>query len=242
MAARQHRHLLVVKETYQNGLVATALAGLGGLGTVVGVAGLVSPSLVANIPRYAWVIFLLIIVLGSFIIRIPRPSGRFIFEPGLWAVELRVGDVFDQGSGIVVTVDRRLSLDVDQTGPDSLIGQLAERWFAHDMGKLREQLAMKPPGPGDADVALGTTIRFSSPDGHYGWLFCLSTKTAAGSRTTWQDLAFSYDALWTAMRRENSSFVVVPSSAPGSPAASSRSTGCCSFSFSAFMPPAWSAR
>lgn len=202
--------MLVVKETYQNGLVATALAGLGGLGTVVGVAGLVSPSLVANTPRYAWVIFLLVIALGSFIIRIPRPSGRFIFEPGLWAVELRVGDLFDQGSGIVVTVDRRLSLDVDQTGPDSLIGQLAERWFEDDRGKLREQLAMKPPGPGDADVALGTTIRFSSPGGHYGWLFCLSTKTAAGSRTAWQDLAFSYDALWTAMRRENSSFVVVP--------------------------------
>jgi hypothetical protein len=210
MAARRRSHLLVVKETYQNGLLATALAGLGGLGTVVGVIGLISPRLVSYIPIYVWIIFLVAIVLGSFIIRIPRTTGRFTFEPGPWAVELAVGDLFDQGSGIVVTVDRRLSLDLDETGPDSLISQLAERWFDQDRGKLREELAIKPPGPGEPDLALGTTIRFSSPGGYYGWLFCLSTKTADGSLTTWQDLAFSYDALWTAMRRENSSCVVVP--------------------------------
>ncbi|HKA94849.1 MAG TPA: macro domain-containing protein [Streptosporangiaceae bacterium] len=210
MAARRRGHLLVVKETYQNGLVATALAGLGGLGTVVGVVGLISPKLVSDIPIYVWLIFLVAVVLGSFVIRIPRTTGRFAFEPGPWAVELAVGDLFDQGSGIVVTADRRLSLGLDQTGPDSLISQLAERWFEHDRAKLREELAIAPPGPGDADLPLGTTIRFSSPGGYYGWLFCLSTRTTDGSRTTWQDLAFSYDALWTAMRRENSSSVVVP--------------------------------
>jgi len=202
--------LLVVKETFRNGLIATVLAGLGGLGTVVGVVGLISPQLIADLPKYAWAIFLLVIVLGGFIIRIPRLSGRFTFEQGPWAIELGVGDLFDQGSGIVVTVDRRLSLDSDQTGPNSLIGQLIERWFEQDREKLREELAMKPPGSRDTDLALGTTIRFSNSGGYYGWLFCLSTKTVDGSRTTWQDLAFSYDALWTAMRRENSSFVVVP--------------------------------
>jgi Domain of unknown function (DUF6430) len=210
MAARQRSHLFVVRETYQNGLVTTALAGLGGLGTVIGVVGLISPQLVADLPKYAWVILLFVLLLGSFIIRIPRSSRRFTFEPGPWAVELSAGDLFDQGSGIVVTVDRRLSLDVDHTGPDSLISQLAERWFNQDREKLREELAIKPPDPRDADLALGTTIRFSSPAGDYGWLFSLATRTADGSHTTWQDLALSYDALWTAMRRENSSFVVVP--------------------------------
>jgi hypothetical protein len=210
MAARQRSHLLVIKETYQNGLTATALAGLGGLGTVVGVAGLVSAQLVSNIPKYVWAILLAVIIIGSFLIRIPKFSGRFTFEPGLWAVDLRVGDLFDQGSGIVVTVDRRLSLDLDQTGPDSLVSQLVGRWFDQDSRKLRDVLATKPSASGDPDLELGSTIRFSSADGHYGWLFCLSTKTADGSRTTWQDLAFAYDALWTAMRRENSSFVIVP--------------------------------
>jgi hypothetical protein len=210
MAARQRSHFLIFRETYQNGLVGTVLAGLGGLGTVVGVVGLISSQLVTDIPKYAWAIFLLIIITGSFLLRIPSFRGRFTFEPGLWAVELSVGDLFDQGSGIVVTADRSLSLDLDQTGPDSLISQLIGRWYEQDSGKLRDELATKPSGPDDADLALGETIRFSSPDGHYGWLFCLSTKTADGSRTTWQDLAFAYDALWTAMRRENSSSVVVP--------------------------------
>ena len=107
MATRQRSRWFVVKETYQNGLVATALAGLGGLATVVGVAGLIYPRLIADIPKYAWGIFLVIIVLCSFMIRIPKLSGKFTFEPGPWAVELIVGDLFDQGSGIVVTVNFR---------------------------------------------------------------------------------------------------------------------------------------
>jgi len=201
---------LVLSETYQNGLVATILAGLGGLGTLVGVIGLISAKLISDIPKYAWAIFVLTIILASFVIRIPRPNRKFTFGQGLWAVELSVGDLFDQGPGIVVTVDRRLSLDLAQTGPDSLVGQLVERWFEQDREKLLEILTIKPPGPRNPDLALGTTIRFSNPHGFYGWLFCLATKTADGSRTTWQDLALSYDALWTAMRRENSSSVVVP--------------------------------
>ena len=210
MAVRQRSHLLLIKETYHNGLVGTVLAGLGGLGTVVGVAGLISSQLVSDIPKYVWAILLLVVLLGSFLIRIPRFQGRFAFESGLWGIELNVGDLFDQGSGIVVTVDRRLSLDLDQTGPDSLVSQLVGRWFERDSRKLQEQLAISPPDPHEADLAPGSTIRFSGPGGSYGWLFCLSTKTPDGSHTTWQDLASAYSTLWTAMRRENSSSVVVP--------------------------------
>jgi hypothetical protein len=210
MAIQDRSILLVLKESYQNGLVATALAGLGGLGTVVGVVGLISPPLVAHTPKYAWAIFLLAIVLGSIVIRIPRTRGRFTFEPGPWAIELSVGDLFDQRSGIVVTVDRSLSLGLDMTGPESLISQLVDKWFGQDRSKLRQELAAHAPGPHDTDLALGTTLRFSSPQGDYGWLFCLSTKTADGSRTTWRDLALSYAGLWTALRRENSSSVAVP--------------------------------
>jgi len=210
MTARQRSHLVVVKETYQNGLVTTALAGLGGLGTVIGVVGLISPALVADIPKYSWGIFLVIILVGSFVIRIPRLGGKFTFEPGPWAIELSVGDLFDQGSGIVVTVDRSLSLKLDQTGPESLIAQLIDKWFGQDRAELRDKLSPRSLGLRDTDLPLGTTIRFSSPQGYYGWLFCLATKTAGGSHTTWQDLAFSYDALWAALRRENSSSVVVP--------------------------------
>ena len=210
MTARQRSHLVVVKETYQNGLVTTALAGLGGLGTVIGVVGLISPALVADIPKYSWGIFLVIILVGSFVIRIPRLGGKFTFEPGPWAIELSVGDLFDQGSGIVVTVDRSLSLKLDQTGPESLIAQLIDKWFGQDRAELRDKLSPRSLGLRDTDLPLGTTIRFSSPQGYYGWLFCLATKTAGGSHSTWQDLAFSYDALWAALRRENSSSVVVP--------------------------------
>jgi len=210
MTARQRSHLVVVKETYQNGLVTTALAGLGGLGTVIGVVGLISPALVADIPKYSWGIFLVIILVGSFVIRIPRLGGKFTFEPGPWAIELSVGDLFDQGSGIVVTVDRSLSLKLDQTGPESLIAQLIDKWFGQDRAELRDKLSPRFLELRDTDLPLGTTIRFSSPQGYYGWLFCLATKTAGGSHTTWQDLAFSYDALWAALRRENSSSVVVP--------------------------------
>jgi len=210
MTARQRSHLVVVKETYQNGLVTTALAGLGGFGTVIGVVGLISPALVADIPKYSWGIFLVIILVGSFVIRIPRLGGKFTFEPGPWAIELSVGDLFDQGSGIVVTVDRSLSLKLDQTGPESLIAQLIDKWFGQDRAELRDKLSPRSLGLRDTDLPLGTTIRFSSPQGYYGWLFCLATKTAGGSHTTWQDLAFSYDALWAALRRENSSSVVVP--------------------------------
>ena len=126
MAVRRRSHFLLIKETYHNGLVGTVLAGLGGLGTIVGVAGLISSQLVSDIPKYTWVIFLFVVLFGSFLIRIPRFRGRFAFEPGLWSIELNVGDLFEQGSGIVVTVDRRLSLDLDQTGPDSLVSQLVE--------------------------------------------------------------------------------------------------------------------
>lgn len=210
MAVRQRSHFLLIKETYHNSLVGTVLAGLGGLGTVVGVAGLISSQLVSGIPKYVWAILLLVVLFGSFLIRIPRFRGRFAFESGLWGIELNVGDLFDQGSGIVVTVDRRLSLDLDQTGPDSLVSQLVGRWFERDSRKLQEQLAINPPDPHEADLAPGSTIRFSGPGGSYGWLFCLSTKTPDGSHTTWQDLASAYSALWTAMRRENSSSVVVP--------------------------------
>ncbi len=210
MVVQQRSHFLLIKETYHNGLVGTVLAGLGGLGTVVGVAGLISSQLVSDIPKYTWAIFLFIVLFGSFLIRIPRFRGRFTFEPGLWSIELNVGDLFDQGSGIVVTADRRLSLDLDQTGPDSLVSQLVGRWFEQDSRKLQEQLAINPPDPREADLEPGSTIRFSGPGGRYGWLFCLSTKTPDGSHTTWHDLAFAYNALWSTMRRENSSSVVVP--------------------------------
>ena len=210
MVVQQRSHFLLIKETYHNGLVGTVLAGLGGLGTVVGVAGLISSQLVSDVPKYTWAIFLFIVLFGSFLIRIPRFRGRFTFEPGLWSIELNVGDLFDQGSGIVVTVDRRLSLDLDQTGPDSLVSQLVGRWFEQDSRKLQEQLAISPPDPRETDLEPGSTIRFSGPGGRYGWLFCLSTKTPDGSHTTWHDLAFAYNALWSTMRRENSSSVVVP--------------------------------
>ena len=141
MVVRRRSHFLLIKETYHNGLVGTVLAGLGGLGTIVGVAGLISSQLVSDIPKYTWVIFLFVVLFGSFLIRIPRFRGRFAFEPGLWSIELNVGDLFEQESGIVVTVDRRLSLDLDQTGPDSLVSQLVGRL-------LRPRVPPSGGGPG----------------------------------------------------------------------------------------------
>jgi Domain of unknown function (DUF6430) len=209
MAVRE-RALFLVKETHQNGFVRTALTGLGALGTVLGVAGLISAHFVADIPKYAWAPLLLAVAMGSFLICIPKKHGRYTFESNQWTVEIGVGDLFEQSSGIVVTVDRRLSLDLGQTGPDSLVGQLVARWFGDARDEFLDGLSAMPPGTNEMDLPLGAVIRFSGPEGRYGWLFCLSTKTADGSRTTWQDLARAYDELWAAMRRENSSAIVVP--------------------------------
>lgn len=108
-----------------------------------------------------------------------------------------------------MTVDRRVSLSPEQTGPDSLVGQLVARWFDGNPNALLEQLAVRPPTATEPDMALGTTLGFGNASGS-GWLFCLATKTDHGSRTSWQELTLAYDALWGAMRRENSSAVAVP--------------------------------
>jgi hypothetical protein len=202
--------LFPLRETYQNGFVRITLASLGGLGTMVGVAGLISARLVSEIPKYVWLLLFLAVIIFSFALCVPRKRARFTFDRGQWSIELTVGDLFDQETGIVVTVDRRVSLDVDQTGPDSLVGQLTSRWFGNDHRRLVSEVPITIPGAQDPDVALGTVARFSNPAGRQGWLFCLSTKTVDGSRTTWQDLASAYDALWLAMRRENSSSIAVP--------------------------------
>ena len=209
MAALE-RALFLARETYQNGFLRTALTGLGGLGTVLGVAGLASPHFVSGISKYVWVLLLLLVAVGSFVICLPSRHVRYTFQPNQWSVEIHVGDLFDQASGIVVTVDRRLSMDLGQTGPDSLVGQLVNRWFGGASNELLDGLAGRPPDANEADLPLGSVIRFSNHGGRYGWLFCLATKTADGSRTTWQDLASAYDELWTVMRRENSSAIVVP--------------------------------
>src|SRR5262249_25921803 len=204
MMSRQHNPLFVLRDSFHNGFIEPALAGLGGLGTIVGVLGLISSSTISDIPKYTWVILLGVVIVSSFILRIPRTSRRFVFEPRQWAVELTVGNLFDHEHGIVVTVDRSLSLNPDEIGLDSLVGQLIDSWYEHDPAKLIDSLSTKPPTADDKDLKLGATIKFLSPKNNDGWLFCLATRTDYGSHTTWQDLAFAYDALWTAMRRENS--------------------------------------
>jgi antiphage defense system Thoeris ThsA-like protein len=210
MTSRHHNQLFLLRDTFHNGFIETTLAGLGGLGTIVGVLGLISSSTISHIPKYTWVVLLGVVIVGSFILRIPRMYRQFAFEPGQWVVELTVGNLFDYEHGIVVTVDRSLSLNPDATGSDSLVGQLIDSWYEHDPTMLINSLSTKPPSANDKDLKLGATIKFFSPGNNDGWLFCLATKTDDGSHTTWQDLAFAYDALWTAMRRENSAAVVVP--------------------------------
>src|SRR5690348_15861013 len=88
MTSRHHNQLYLLRDTFHNGFIETALAGLGGLGTIVGVLGLISSTTISHRPKYTWVLLLGFVIVVSFILRIPRMSRQFAFEPGQWAIEL----------------------------------------------------------------------------------------------------------------------------------------------------------
>lgn len=93
MADPARKLALVVRDLYENGFVNGFFAGLGGLGTAVAVIGLILPGSITGIPVYVWMLVLAVVVCGNIAVCYPRRHRAFAFAPGLWSVELMVGDL-----------------------------------------------------------------------------------------------------------------------------------------------------
>ena len=210
-----------IRDLVSNGFGGRFLAGMGAIAAVLGVLQVVAPQQAADVPKVASLPLLigaaaLLAVAAAYLSR-PRRAVTCTFRgPSSWNITIRRGDLFDRGSGIVVTVDRLASTALAVVGEDSLVTGLIERWFGGSAAALDAAIGLAgQPASGDGDgdgrelFPVGRLFPFAR-QGHRGWLLCLTEPSDAGPRTTWQDLHTAHNELWIALRKANVPRVAVP--------------------------------
>lgn len=199
----------IVKALWHNAILTYLLAAIGLAASLVQLAQAILPETTeeffADYTAEAAVISTGLALIFGLVVAWPYASVTWKSDQG-WQVQICRGDLFEF-SPIVLTANRNVSIQLAVVGPDSLVGQLVNRWFSGDASRLAAEVpAADSPHP----VRLGAIYAFNAPGGRKGWLLAAPLTTPTGSELDPRSLTFAYRSLWDHLRANNVTEVNVP--------------------------------
>lgn len=110
---------------------------------------------------YAFLIFLVLSIVGSIILRRPIKSISLDFPQQDFIVEVRIADIFDVTGAVMISTNTIFEADVagGRIAPASLQGQFTARYFTGSQDKLLDQIQEELNSvTGSSPYPMGTTI------------------------------------------------------------------------------------
>lgn len=152
---------------------------------------------------YAFLIFFVLSVVASILIRRPIKSILIPIAAHDFGVEVRIANLFNVGGAIMISTNTRFEADVagGKIAPDSLQGQFTARYFT---GSQNELLAKIADGlgkhDGSAPFPMGTTVPITTHGKTFYFTAMAELNEQGNAFTTLEDVKKALDGLWKHVR------------------------------------------
>jgi len=152
---------------------------------------------------YAFLIFLVLSIIGSIIIRRPIKSISLEFPQEDFSVEVRIADLFDVSGAVMISTNTIFEADVagGKIAPDSLQGQFTARYFTGSQDKLVDQIneALKQI-PGSPPYPMGTTLPINTHGKTFYFNAMAELNEQGNAKSTTEGVRKALDGLWHYVR------------------------------------------
>lgn len=152
---------------------------------------------------YAFLIFLVLSIFVSIIIRRPIKSISLEFPQQDFSVEVRIADLFDVSGAVMISTNTIFEADVagGKIAPDSLQGQFTARYFTGSQDKLADQIseALKKI-PGSPPYPMGTTLPINTHGKTFYFNAMAELNEQGNAISTIDGVRKALDGLWRYVR------------------------------------------
>lgn len=152
---------------------------------------------------YAFLVFLLISLLISILVRPPIKSTVITFPKRDYSVEVRIGDLFDAKGAVMISTNTSFEADVagGKVALDSLQGQFTAKYFPGNQSELIEQINGKLPNPeSSGPYPIGTTIPITTHGKTFYFNAMSELNEQGNASTTLQHVKDALKGLWQHVR------------------------------------------
>jgi len=152
---------------------------------------------------YAFLIFLVLSVSISILIRRPIKTITIDFPKHDYSVEVRIEDLFDVSGAVVISTNTKFEADVagGKIAPDSLQGQFTARYFT---GSQNELIAKINEGlnniDGSSSYPMGTTIPITTHGKTFYFTAMADLNEQGNASTTLDNIRQALGGLWKHVR------------------------------------------
>lgn len=152
---------------------------------------------------YAFIIFMIISLVLSVLLRRPTKSISINFPKYDFIVEVRITNIFDIGGAIMISTNTIFEADVagGKIAPDSLQGQFTARYFTGNQGELIEKINEgKKKLDGNEPYPMGTTIPINTHGKSFYFTAMSELNEQGNASTTLENVKKALDGLWKHVR------------------------------------------
>lgn len=152
---------------------------------------------------YAFLIFLVLSVIGSILIRRPIKSILITIPKNDICLEVRIADLFDVAGAIMISTNTKFEADVagGKIAPDSLQGQFTARYFTGNQSELIAKIddGLSNLG-GSAPFPMGTTVPVFTHGKSFYFTAMADLNEQGNASTTLENVKQALDGLWRHVR------------------------------------------
>lgn len=148
---------------------------------------------------YAFFIVFGMAVLLSIVFRRPITSTVVTFPKRDFAVEVRIGDLFDATGAVMISTNTIFESDVagGKIAPDSLQGQFTAKYFTGNQNDLIEQLQSELRDiDGGSPYPIGTTIPVNTHGKTFYFVAMSELNDKGNAKTNQRNVLKALDGLW----------------------------------------------
>lgn len=152
---------------------------------------------------YAFLIFFVLSVIGSILIRRPIKSILIPIIANDFAVEVRIANIFEIGGAIMISTNTKFEADVagGKIAPDSLQGQFTARYFTGNQNELLGKIGSGIDKLADiTQFPMGTTIPISTHGKTFYFTAMADLNEQGNASTTLENVKLALDGLWEYVR------------------------------------------
>ncbi len=152
---------------------------------------------------YAFLLFLLASAVIAIYFRRPISSICVPFPSSDFAIEVRIGDIFEAGGAVMVSANTTFEADVasGKIASNSLQGQFTARYFTGDQSGLIEQINKALEGiGGTAPFPMGTTIPITTHGKTFYFTAMAELNDQGNASTTTDNVLRALEGLWMHVR------------------------------------------
>jgi len=153
--------------------------------------------------RYAFVLFLLLSVVGAIVSRRPTKSILVSFPKNDFSVEVRIEDLFEVSGAIMISTNTVFEADVagGKIAPESLQGQFTARYFTGNQDALLSQIRDTLNSiPEQSPYPMGTTIPITTHGKTFYFTAMADLNDQGNASTTPDNVRLALEGLWKHVR------------------------------------------